>query len=615
MKVCYQSLGEFIQKLEEHGELLRIPREVDPYLEISEIYSQHAKSQDGGKALLFENVLGSEMPVLINAFGSWNRLKLAYGTTDFSEHTEEIRRLTDMKMPDGLMGKLEKAWEMRGVLNYPPRQFSGGVAPCQQVVYTGDDVDLSRLPVITSWPQDGGPFVTLPLVITKSLDGSMKNMGMYRMQIYDRNTTGMHWQIHKDGSHFHGQYRKTGKRMEVAVVIGADPSLVYSATAPLPPFVYELLFAGFVRGQAIETVKCKTLDLEVPAHAEIILEGYVEPDELRTEGPFGDHTGYYTPKEPYPVFHVTALTMRRKPVYLTTVVGQSPMEDCYLAYATERLFLPLLQKIAPEVLDQHLPWDGNFHNCQIFTIEKDYPFQGRRLMSHIWGFTQASFCKCIITASKDAPIHDDAAFLDYFLDHLDIEHRVFITEGIVDALDHSAPQPLWGGKLGIDISHPMKGEPGFGRLKEPVTPLRVQTETLHKEVGLFEPTVTGAQVYGLNRYNPLLILRVNKMRNEGVAERIASKIFTKEGLKGFKVILLVDEKNPDLTDAHRLAWRAFNNVDSKRDIFLKKDRMLIDATYKIAEDGFEREWPDDLVMDEDVVSRVRQKFTDFLPKS
>jgi 4-hydroxy-3-polyprenylbenzoate decarboxylase len=603
MKRCFRNLGDFLGLLEKEGELLRVTAEVDPHLEISAMYQLQAMQPDGGKALLFTNVKGSEMPVAINVFGSYRRLELAFGTKDFLTHARELKELTSLKLPDGLMGKLKKAWDLKSVLSYPPKRMRSGTAPCQEVVITGDAIDLTALPVLTCWPQDGGPFITLPLVITRSLDGGSMNMGMYRMQIYDRNTTGMHWQIHKDGSHFFSQYRKVQKRMEVAVVIGADPSLVYSATAPLPPMIYELLFAGFVRGEGVRTVKCKTVDLEVPADAEIILEGYVEPSELRPEGPFGDHTGYYTPIDPYPVFHCTAITHRQKPVYLTTVVGRSPMEDCYLAYATERLFLPLLQMIAPEVIDQHLPWDGNFHNCQVFTIHKQYPYQGRRLMSHIWGFTQASFCKCLITASEDAPIHEDQAFLDYFLDHLDIARHVFISEGIVDALDHSAPQPLYGGKIGFDISHPIEGEPGYGQ-ERPREHVQIASDYLDKEIGLFERTVTGIHVYGERLRNPVLILRVIKKKNPYVAKRLAEKVFSKLNLKAFKIFVLVDEKVKHLSDAHHVMWRVFNNTDGQRDFFIEGDRMLVDATYKISEEGFMRDWPDDCEMDAEVMEKA-----------
>lgn len=597
--------------LDKSGELLRISDPIDPHLEISELYLRHARSEGGGKALLFENVKGSKIPVLINAFGSYKRMGLSFGTHSYQDYEKEMLSLLDLSVPEGILGKIGKGLEILPVLKYPPKKIRGS-APCQEIVLKGDEVDLGLLPVMTSWPADGGPFITLPLVFTRSLDGKKQNMGLYRMQVYDRNTTGMHWQIHKDGSHFHSEYRKASKRMEVAVAIGADPATVYSGTAPLPMGVFELLFAGFLRGKGVPMVPCKTVDLEVPAHAEIILEGYVDPDELRDEGPFGDHTGYYTLKEPYPVFHVTAMTMKKRPIYLSTVVGRSPMEDCYLAHATERLFLPLLKHIAPEVLDQHLPWDGNFHNCQVFTIEKNYPYQGRRLMSHIWGFTQASFCKCIITASADAPIHDDEKFINYFLDHADFSRDLFITEGIVDALDHSAIQKLYGGKIGIDISHPIEGEPGYSEKKISPKPLS-HVEWVDKELAMLDSSIIGCEPYGLHLKNPVLILKVFKKNKPHFGKNLASKIFQKVNLKPFKVFVLVDEKNHDLRDFHKILWRIFNNTDGLRDVFPFEDRVLVDATYKIPEEGYDREWPDDLEMSQEIEDRINENFSAYLP--
>ncbi|MCO4781070.1 MAG: menaquinone biosynthesis decarboxylase [Candidatus Cloacimonetes bacterium] len=601
MKKPYKDLQEFIAVLDQNNELKRISFEVDPYLEISEIYQRHIQS-DKGKALLFEKVKGSDIPVLINAFGSYERLALSFGGHSFQEYEKEIASLVDLKVPNSLVGALKKGWELKDIFKYPPK-LSNKKAPCQEIVYTGDQIDLTKYPVLTSWPQDAAPFITLPLVFTKSLDGSRKNLGMYRIQIHDEKTTGMHWQIHKDGSHFHHEYKKAKKRMEVAVVVGCDPQTVYSATAPLPPMIYELIFSGFLRGEAVQTTKCVSIDIEVPANAEIVIEGYVDPDELLPEGPFGDHTGYYTLEELYPVLHVTAITQKKNPIYHTTVVGQSPQEDCYLAYATEKLFLPLLKMIAPEVEDQHLPWDGNFHNCQVFSINKEYPFQGRRLMSHIWGFTQASFCKCLITASVDAPIQDDHKFLDYFLDHLRINHHIFITEGIVDALDHSAPQKLFGGKLGIDISHAIEGEPWF-EAQPPVKGVPPKLEYMDQELAMLNSAITGFITYGMQSNNPVMILRVHKRTNPNIGSILSKSIFSKANLSFFKIFIVVDEKNPDLSDGHRIMWRIFNNIDANRDLFLNEDRMLIDATYKTKEEGFNREWPDDLEMSEEVIKNV-----------
>ena len=288
------------------------------------------------------------------------------------------------------------------------------------------------------------------------------------------------------------------------------------------------------------------------------------------------------------------------------------MEDCYLAHATERLFLPLLQHIAPEVIDQHLPWDGNFHNCQVFSIEKNYPYQGRRLMSHIWGFTQASFCKCIITASADAPIHDDGQFIDYFLDHVDFSKNLFITEGIVDALDHSAVNKLYGGKIGIDISHPIEGEPGFQEASVAPKPIS-NLEWIDKELAMLDSSIIGCLPYGLHLKNPVLILKIFKKHKPHVGKDLASKIFSKTNLKPFKVFVLVDEKNPDLKDYHKIMWRVFNNTDGLRDVFPHADRVLIDATYKLAAEGYNREWPDDLTMDPKISNRIDQEFCNYLP--
>ena len=291
MKKSYLDLQEFVQTLESSGELLRISKEIDPFLEISELYLRHARSEGGGKALLFENVKGSSIPVLINTFGSFRRMALSFGSHTYEDYAKEILGLLDLSVPQSFIGKISKGISMLPILKYPPRKVSRP-APCQEIVLTGDQVDLGLLPIMTSWPMDGGPFITLPLVFTRSLDGKKENMGLYRMHVYDRNTTGMHWQTHKDGSHFYSEYRKANKRMPVAVAIGADPATVYSGTAPLPAGIFELLFAGFLRGTGVPMVPCKTIDLSVPANAEIILEGYVEPDEMRDEGPFGDHTGY-----------------------------------------------------------------------------------------------------------------------------------------------------------------------------------------------------------------------------------------------------------------------------------------------------------------------------------
>ena len=366
--MAFFSLREFIDKIDAMGELTRIPRRVSPILEISEITDRVSKQPDGGKALLFEDVEGSAMPVLINAFGSWKRMCAALEVASLDNIAREMEKFLKIAPPQSWLDKAKLLPLLLEASNFPPRMVS--TAPCQEVVHTGDAVDLTRLPILQCWPNDAGRFITYPIVINRSVDRKIRNVGLYRMQVYDKNTTAMHWHIHKDGAHFFHEFKRQNRRMEVAVAIGADPATCYSASAPLPYGVDEFLLAGFLRKKAVPLVKCKTVQLEVPANAEIVLEGYIDPNEMRLEGPFGDHTGYYSQDGDYPVFHVTAITYRKNPIYLTTIVGIPPQEDYYLGKATERIFLPLLKMQWPEVVDMNMPLEGVFHNCVIVSIDK-----------------------------------------------------------------------------------------------------------------------------------------------------------------------------------------------------------------------------------------------------
>ena len=390
----YRHLRDFLAALESAGEVLHITDEVSPYLEISKITDRESKLPGGGKALFFERVKGSAFPVATNIFGSMKRICMALEVKDLDEPGRRIKAFVEFQPPRNLREALNVVPSAVEVSRFFPRTFRGKTPPCQEVVLTGDQVDLSMLPVLHCWPQDGGPFITLPLVVTQSIETGKRNVGMYRMQIFDRNTTGMHWHIHKDGSHFYNEYRRKGRRMPVAVAIGADPATVYSATAPLPRGVDEMLLAGFIRKKPVVMAPCVTVDLSVPAEAEFVLEGYVDPDELRIEGPFGDHTGYYSLADLYPVFHVTAITHRRKPVYHATLVGKPPMEDCYLAKATEA-DVPALAPDGsfPRSWDYWLPWEGVFHNIVVVAIDKEYPGHAQKIMSGLWGQGQMSFCK------------------------------------------------------------------------------------------------------------------------------------------------------------------------------------------------------------------------------
>ncbi|WP_319478506.1 menaquinone biosynthesis decarboxylase [Marispirochaeta aestuarii] len=446
--MAYKNIQEFMKLLESRGELKRISTEVDPYLEITEICDRVSKS--GGPALLFEKVKGSQFPVLINAFGSYERMALALGAKSLEEKAGELEELMDWGFSQAR--KLDIAsffpklkWAR---LFFPSRVNK---APCQEIV--DYDPDLTKLPVLTCWPGDGGPFFTLPMVFTIDPDTGNQNMGMYRMQRFDTTSTGMHWHHHKDGAHYFQKYRKRGEKMPVAVVFGDDPAVTYAATAPLPEGISELFFAGYLRGKPVETVKCLTCDIQVPANAEFVLEGYVDPAEaLRKEGPFGDHTGYYSLCDDYPVFHVTCITRKKKPVYPATIVGQPPMEDCYMAKATERIFLPLLKRMAPEIRDMNLPLEGVFHNCAIISIEKRYPGQVHKVLNMLWGLGQMMYTKMIIVVDADVDVQNLSTVMWKVFNNIDAQRDLIFSQGPLDTLDHASPRPRFGTRLGVDAT-------------------------------------------------------------------------------------------------------------------------------------------------------------------
>ncbi len=446
--MAYKDLQEFIQALDAAGELRRITREVDPYLEITEITDRVCKAN--GPALLFERVKGSQFPVLMNAMGSYKRMSMALGAKSLDEKAAEIQELIQWGFSQAKSIDIPSIIPKLSIFrSFFPHRVKR--AACQEVV--DHDPDLSKLPVLTCWPQDGGPFMTLPLVFTRDPETGTSNVGMYRLQVYDRNTTGMHWHIHKDGSHFYQKYKKRGERMPVAVAFGCDPAITYAATAPLPEGIYEILFAGFLRGKPVDMVNCITCSLQVPADAEFVLEGYVDPQEpLRTEGPFGDHTGYYSLTDTYPVFHVTCITRKNKPVYPATIVGKPPMEDCYMAKATERLFLPLLKIIIPEIVDLDLPLEGVFHNCAIVSIKKRFPGQVNKVMYSLWGLGQMMYTKMIIVVDDTVDVHDTSTVMWKVFNNIDGRRDIVFSDGPLDALDHASPFPLRGTRIGIDAT-------------------------------------------------------------------------------------------------------------------------------------------------------------------
>jgi 4-hydroxy-3-polyprenylbenzoate decarboxylase len=596
--MTYRDLHGFVDRLEKEGELRRVTGEVSSELEITEITDRMSKSPGGGKALLFENVKDSRFPVLTNAFGSDRRMAMALETDSPDELAERISGLLKMTMPSTFMGKVGTLPELLGLARCLPKVRKGGRAPCQEVVLTGDEVDLTALPVLKCWPQDGGRFVTLPVVFTKSVEGR-RNVGMYRMQIYDRNTTGMHWHIHKDGSHNYHGYEREGRRMDVAVAIGTAPAITYAATAPMPQGMDEMLLAGFIQGTPVDLVRCRTVDLEVPATAEFVLEGYVEPGETRTEGPFGDHTGYYSLRDKYPVFHVTAVTHRRDAIYSATVVGRPPMEDCYLAKATERIFLPPLRMIVPEIVDHWMPWEGVFHNIVVVSIRKEYPLHARKVMNALWGSGQMSFAKMIAIVDGDVPLKPEVLF-DHLLDTIDPWTDLVLTEGVLDVLDHSAPDPLFGGKLGLDATARVAGEKPRGGTR--FSPSMSEEEALERLRHVDKGFISCRKV-ATPRKVPLLMIGIRKMGQSsqhyrGVLESCPEVL--KEG-----AIVIFDDI--DLRDSSLCLWKFFNNVDPLRDIWLAEGQLIIDATKKGVVDGHAREWPDEIVMSSEVIRSIRER--------
>lgn len=489
--MAYRDFQHFIEVLESAGELRRIREPLSPYLEITEVADRVMKA--GGPALIFENVVGREMrlgtvnpmsavmgnpsihrpgteaptrnygmPVAINTMGSRKRMSMALSCDDFKEHADRIGALLKPEIPKGPIEALKQLPKLIGDLRHvPPKTARKAIS--QEVVMMGDDIDLTKLPVLTCWPEDGGPFVTLPLVFTHDPNTGKRNVGMYRVQVHDRNTCGMHWQMHKTGMRQMEDAGEKGKNLDVCVVLGGDPAITFSAISPLPPGIDEILFAGFLRRDRVEMIKAKTVDVMVPADAEIVIEGYVDPNERRLEGPFGDHTGYYSLAEQFPVLHVTAVTMRERPVYPATIVGIPPMEDGWMGKAVEEIFLPMIQLTVPEIIDMNLPVEATFHNVAFVKIKKKYPGHAFKVMNAIWGLGGLAFTKFVFVFDEDCNVHDFAEVLFRIGANCDPGRDTLHSRGPVDHLDHASMATGFGGKIGFDCTHKWRGENGFDR--------------------------------------------------------------------------------------------------------------------------------------------------------
>ena len=595
-------LRRFLNLLEERGELVRVRDRVSPVLEITALADRAVKV--GGPALLFEDVEGSDLPLAINLFGTRRRMAWALGLEDLDELGARLRGLIDVKVGGGLIGLASNLPKLRELAALPPRRVRR--APVQDVVWTGDEVDLGRLPVLTCWPQDGGPFVTLPLVITKDPEHGDVNIGMYRMQVMGKDVTGMHWQRHKTGARHLESARRLGRRLEVAVALGGDPALTYAATAPIPPIpgINEYSLTGYLRGRGVELVKGVTVDLEVPANAEIVLEGYVDPEEdWVVEGPFGDHTGFYTLQDRYPAFHVTAITMRRDAIYPATIVGRPPMEDAYLIEASERLFLVPAQLILPEIVDYHMPPAGIAHNLVNVIIRKSYPGQAYKVGNGLLGLGQMMFAKVILVTDAEVAANDHPGFWRTVLANALPGRDHQVAKGPIDVLDHASRSWSYGSKLIIDgtVKHPEElgrapggagaraWEPGPERDRKQL-PAHAEVRDQHQPGGGFWFLTTRKQRAEQGRHI-----------GEWAAHQAAAR--------GVRLIAVLDHET-DPRDFEDAMWTMLNNIDPERDVQVVDGghgagpAWVIDATPKIADEGFTRSWPDKIAMDPEVTERM-----------
>ncbi|MDR3162842.1 MAG: menaquinone biosynthesis decarboxylase [Helicobacteraceae bacterium] len=584
----------WIERLKRAGELRVIEQCVDVNLEMAHIAYAEAKKCDSSQALLFtspmENSKLFDMPVLMNLFGSKKRMEMIFGA-DINKIAKEVSAIVRPEIPKTVFGRMLKLFKLLKLRYIFPRRFyKRGL--CQAKVYSGGDVDLGMLPVLKTWENDGGKFITMGQVYTQSLDGTKHNVGMYRLQVYDKNKLGLHWQIHKDSSSFFDEYEKRGIPMPVSVAIGGDPLYSWCATAPLPKGIFELLLYGFIRRKRTDLIRCRTNDIFVPDDADIVIEGWVEnPKERKEEGKFGDHTGCYTPKEPYPFMTVTAITTSREPIFSATVVGKPPIEDKYLGLATERVFLPLLQSTVPSLIDYRMPENGVFHNLLLAKIGVRFPAEALQAMHAFWGIGQMSFVKHAFFLSSDAPdLNDDEAIARYCCDRFSID-CCLISQGILDALDHSSDRPLQGGKLGVDLT-------AGKREKRCVS---IDDGELFTKIKSIAPEAVALKQYMTDTANPITILQIEK--KEGVKTLFEKLQPVAEYLA---IVCVLDTLYNDVNNPYMSLWRICNNIDVLRDLYVSAFTLL-DATAKSSIDGYNRKWPEDTNCTTGVIATLKQK--------
>ena len=602
--MAYKSLIQFIQDLEKENELIRVKEYVSPELEMTEIADRISKSKDGGKAILFENT-GTKFPVLINSMGSEKRMCMALGVKELNDVTSDIESLFSnlMRPKETILDKLKMIPSLSNISSWMPKVISGR-GKCQEIIEKSPD--LSILPVLKCWPEDGGPFVTLPIVNTKDPNTGIRNVGMYRMQIFDKDLTGMHWHKHKVGARHFNEYKKLGLKMPVAVVVGGDPAYTYSATAPLPDNLDEYLLAGFLRKKKVELVKCITQDIEVPADADIIIEGFVNPEEeFIWEGPFGDHTGFYSLADWYPKFHVTCITYRKDAVYPATIVGVPPMEDAWIGKATERIFLaPIKLAVLPEIIDYNLPFEGVAHNISIIKINKTFPGQAFKVMNALWGAGQMMFNKIMLVIDQDIDINDYSAVLDQLLRNVSPSRDMLFMSGPLDVLDHSACKFTYGSKLGIDATQKLEEEMSDSDLQEYNKKI-IDLDKLKSEF----PEIVNISQYS----NQILVISIMK-ENKTILNVLESTLSKNKELEQVKFCIIVDHM-VDVNDLNMITWIASGNIDPKRDCVVIEytdesySKLFIDATRKsLKKDNFKRDWPNIVVSNEQTIKTIDDKW-------
>jgi len=586
--------NKIIELLKKNNLLKIIDQELDIYLEIPHIAYIEVK-QKNSKALLFTNTVDKKNnkkfkePVLMNIFCSPKAVELFIG--DIENIASEIQGLLKMKPPKDFMGKLSMATDLFNLKNIFPKRLNGR-GESQEIIKLGKDAKLSDLPILTTWEQDGGPFITMGQVYTTSLDGSMHNLGMYRLQVYDDYTLGMHWQIHKDSNHFFHEYKKAGKKMPVSIGIGGDPMYIWCGQAPLPIGVFELLLYGFAKKEPAKLVKSITNNIYVPHDVDYVIEGFVDVQNLKIEGPFGDHTGYYTLEEEYPYLEVSAITQKKNPVFAATVVGKPLLEDKYMGYATERIFLPLLKTTAPDLIDYYMPENGVFHNLILAKIKTLYPGHAQQVMHAFWGVGQMSFVKHAIFVNQDAPELESKEIIPYILNRFHIDN-LLITKGVVDALDHSSPKFAMGGKLGVDCTDDKIEDLNITILDD---------DNLLSKMQNISSEIKELKQYYKDTSNPIVVIGVEKIRNQKSLIDELKPLFNH-----IKILVIVDIKNNSLDNPYMLVWRVVNNIDSNRDIYLFDNTVAVDATNKNILDNFKRRWPDDVVCTKEVIGSLKEK--------